>query len=677
MMLVALTATACLTPVIHDYYLFSVYHRDLNADFEKRCNQNWAAYTQGKVTCFDYEALLKYTQQKKDAQMTAYVKRLNQYVNGICSEMGNPWYYPSKEEINQNKAQLRTIRTQSQAALQTRLRSQNALMVMRCNMMLEQHEANIAFWKEWEGKLPNSVYRDMMRNIYAGALCHTGRQDEACQIFAEQGDMTSIRFCMYDNLTYAGIKKVFERNPNAASLPWLVQTYVNDAQTVLGNMMYSDEDTQEQIQLNKQYRNDVTNFIALANKAVATSQTPVLWKTAAAWMEFMYGDHKKAQKYIDEAVNMEGTPRMKDNARAIRFFITAANANKSSEKFDNYVAQELKWLEQMDKQDCQEETCWSTHYREVADRVIFEVLTDKYDQWKRPEIANALVGALPSQRGEYDSFNPHYSDFYFWRLDTLSGTDLEKYLVFTQQQQKGQLEQYLLSRTYTDKNFLTDLTGTRYLAEGNWKKAISFLQQVPLSFLDQQNICEYMNTRSYTTEQWMKSQLKSMSDQRGLTHLKRNMKLDFAREINQMEGQLSVAKNEKRQQLAYDIAVRLFQASYLGDCWFLTRYGHSVADEARKNEKDFVALAQQYLETASQSNQFLLKEKALYALGYIPTEPWQESVWDDQKMDYVLETRPNSSQYKALTQLTELYKKHPMSNYVSKCDVLKAFLKQQ
>ena len=84
---VAMQVMACAIPAFHDYYLFSVYSRDLSTHFEERSNQNWAAYTNGEVTKFDYEALLGYAQRKGDKQMVNYVRLLNEYANGICEQL--------------------------------------------------------------------------------------------------------------------------------------------------------------------------------------------------------------------------------------------------------------------------------------------------------------------------------------------------------------------------------------------------------------------------------------------------------------------------------------------------------------------------------------------------------------------------------------------------------------
>ena len=74
----------------------------------------------------------------------------------------------------------------------------------------------------------------------------------------------------------------------------------------------------------------------------------------------------------------------------------------------------------------------------------------------------------------------------------------------------------------------------------------------------------------------------------------------------------------QKKQLAYDIAVRFFQASFKGDCWFLTHYGWSCGDEQNPQEKDFLQAAVTYLNEAKTANNFELKQKSLYALAYIP-----------------------------------------------------------
>ena len=60
-------------------------------------------------------------------------------------------------------------------------------------------------------------------------------------------------------------------------------------------------------------------------------------------------------------------------------------------------------------------------------------------------------------------------------------------------------------------------------------------------------------------------------------------------------------------------------------------------------------------------------------MGYIPTDLWYDEEWDETEFKYYKKVRPQSKQYRDLSKLLSLYESHPMSDYVSKCDVLKEF----
>jgi hypothetical protein len=46
----------------------------------------------------------------------------------------------------------------------------------------------VTFWETVANQYIESVYKDMMKNIYAGALYKTGQESKAGELFAEQGD---------------------------------------------------------------------------------------------------------------------------------------------------------------------------------------------------------------------------------------------------------------------------------------------------------------------------------------------------------------------------------------------------------------------------------------------------------------------------------------------------------
>ena len=104
--------------------------------------------------------------------------------------------------------------------------------------------------------------------------------------------------------------------------------------------------------------------------------------------------------------------------------------------------------------------------------------------------------------------------------------------------------------------------------------------------------------------------------------LRSNAKADFCRYMNALLAQYGVARpGDTQDSIAYKLATAYFQASCYGDCWYLTRYYHSVGDTVLACEKDFAAEAVRYLEVCGRSQNIDMRRTALYALAYIPTDP--------------------------------------------------------
>ena len=216
----------------HNYYMMDVAPRNVNLlNLEERFNQYWKNYTGNEYTEYRWsqDKIMEAARQKNDTDMMAYLTHLNNYLD-ISHQLGETWDYPTKEQLAERRATLQNMRKAAESYKGARLRAQYALLAMRANMLLNDHEANISYWKAKGGSLPESAYKDMMRNIYAGALYHTGQKKEAFDIYAEQGDQTSIRWAMRKYRNLAGIQTIFEENPNAPTLYYLVQDFVNNVQ---------------------------------------------------------------------------------------------------------------------------------------------------------------------------------------------------------------------------------------------------------------------------------------------------------------------------------------------------------------------------------------------------------------------------------------------------------------
>ena len=230
---VAIGMMACSWVDTHNYYLFSVCSHE---EFSDRCNkltlQNWRAYMglDEEYYYFDADQVVESAQRQGDALMVSYVRQLQKYLKCASEAQQDTWDYPTKAQLADRSRRLLAIRAYAQGKLKTRLRSQHALLLMRCNMMLGRHSENVRLWEGTTSNFINSVYKDMMKNIYAGALLKTGQPDRAAALFAEMGDWASLMTMYYERRSYAAIRAEYERDANSAVLPFLLQDFVNNAQ---------------------------------------------------------------------------------------------------------------------------------------------------------------------------------------------------------------------------------------------------------------------------------------------------------------------------------------------------------------------------------------------------------------------------------------------------------------
>ena len=659
----AISASACIWVETTNYYLFRAYNpQEFRMHVDEVTTNNWKVYLGSNEQYFSFRAdeVKEFARSKGDLLMVSYVENLEKYLECAEAKCYESWNYPTKEELAERQKTLLSVRAYAQGKLKTRLRSQHALLFMRCNMMLGRHAENVTFWTTTASTMIESVYRDMMRNIYAGALYKTGSEEAAAAIFAEQGDWESLMTQYYERRSCKAIRQEYLNNPNSPVLPFLLTDFVNNAQEAI--------DTQNNELPGKLFIRDITKAEAqqmcqLATSVVSEGKTtnPVLWQSAKAWIEFMFGDHRQGIADIEKAVTMEGEERMKDNARVLRLYMTSVEATPGS-SFDDYLAQELEWIDKRSKED--------DSFLDPRTRLVHQVLVDKYSS--RPLTAVSLLKAI-------DSYN------YQYYIDTVRVESLLEYINYASTPAQTALDRYLKPHQKLDQNEMNDLVGTKYMRLCRWQEAAEWLTRVPVTYYNNRGYAVYAANRAWNVEPWITRQFLAeeveYSDQKW--QLKENPKLAFAREMAKMEGELNVTKGNKRQQLCYDLAVRYAQAHFSGDCWYLMRNGKSSYDSLRCNETDLAAKAVELLRQASQTKDAALKERTLFALcyGYLYFSEWQLQPWycdDPDSPAYQRLTNPKSRQYQAFAALADFERnnKAGVSKYVSNCDEFLQFKKK-
>jgi len=679
----------------HNGYMFSVFRNgDDYTQFSKDIDLYWANYANGKTSkwgtfYFDNTGSVRQAATDKgDTEMLNYLDLFDKYMEVANAVSQNVWDYPTKEQLAQRKQTLQEVLTTATAYKGKKLNGQYALLVMRANMMLGNDAASISYWEKKAKRLPADAWREAMRNIYARALYKTGKWREASDIYAEQGDMTSIKWMTRKYRNLAGIKWFYQMDANSPTLNYLVQDFVNNAQETIDMKPEEGDDEDWLFMIGAQaiYQQEVTDFISFANGVVKDGKTknPCLWRSATAMLHYLFGHQNEATADINEAMNLDGTPRMCDNARAIRLLV--ATKNKPSAQF---LVNEMEWLDSKISEE--DSSLYGNHYAMVKERVVYNGLAAEYDRIGNHNMATALYAMMENYQSSFDEYSyqrlcTNYSGEYATlRLDSLSADELIQYYKFLSSKRDDAFEQYVADHTDRNADYYNDRIGTKLMAEGRFAEAIPYLQKVSLSFLNKQAITFYMAQRDFNVERWFKRQplkYEPKYDDEGtlLTAtptLKNNPKIDYCRTIIDMQSRYDLMREgASKQQLAYELAVRYCQASYHGDCWYLTHYGKSISDSTIVGELDYIATTVKLLSESAKSTDKALRYHSLYAIATMPDDPWFTEGYDEN-YNLVHTINPQSRQYANLAALSRFANENPkvVDRYTTKCDVLARFRK--
>ena len=689
----------------HNRYMFSVLNRNTLNDapaYLSAIDSYWAAYT-GKTPSAGFYATFKdeiraTAQRKGDKAMAAYLTQLNRYL-AVCDACSlDAWDYPTKQQLATRRQKLNAILAAAKAYRGTALRQQYTLLQMRANMMLGLDAANLTLWTAKASHFKESPWQPAMQGLYARALLKSGQHLRACDIYALIGDTRSIKAAMGNYRNLAGIKAVFAKDANSPALTYLVQDFVNNVQETLDQKPQNadDEAWLRIIDAKAIYRNEAMQFVSFAQTAADKPEvkSAAMWLSAAAMVSYLFGNQQQAAALAGRATTADGTQRMHDNARAIRLLVST-RSNKPTREYTNYLLGEMKWLDEKIAKERATASEYSNHYTDVKDRVVHKGLEPLFRAAGHDNTALALCAMMNGEESDFytainraeaekegrgaDYYDPNmeYSPWseYFCKMDSLSADRLADYYRYLTAKHDSPFEQYCVSHSYRNADYFNDLIGTKLLAEGRFAEAAERLEKVPTTFLSRQNISVYAALRHYDTPRWFGKQ--RVEDTYKPVAVKRNIKLDYCRDMEQLISKYQLAREgEAKEQMAYDLAVRYYQASCYGDCWFLTHYYHSQSDSARAGEKDFAAEAVRLLTATAKSSDLNLSYRSTYALAFMPIEPWYVTTYD---ADYneVKVLRPASSQYAALNALSRFAAAHPaaIDDYTRRCDVLREFQK--
>ena len=700
-------------PRVHNYYMFDLsIPQGSDGDFRSGIIDFWMRYTgehralaeivnpAADVWTYenfffgqDCQNIMAAALRKRDKPMQQYIRQLIRYAHATAI-WEDRWDYPSAEEVRSSASTLAAIVAFSASQAHVRLAPQYALLHMRANLRLKRYSENVGFWESTASKLPPSPFRDYCESLYANALLSLDDDPEmekhawlARNIYARLGDTESLRLTFRNYRNPSGIAYVYARDPNSPVLSYLVQEFVNGTQETIDSQGNGGE--VEDKGLPPTYTEGVNRFLAFSEQVLREGKThvPCLWQSANAMLRYLQGDYPTAYAEASHAMDLAGTPRMKDVARCIKL-LCSTKCNDLTPSYARYLCGEFEWLDShLSRYATLSNNDNSNYYAYVSDRVTHLNLIPRYRALGRKDMVVALQGLTDFCKA--NPFTPErentpghstYNE-YVSAIDSLTADELVGYLKFLHARSADAFERYVVSHNCRDKAYFSDFIATKYIAEGRFAEALSWLKQVPMLYVNSQGSDYVHNVFDFTLPRWFTHQVAKEPETYDPNWreplLAQNYRVAFCRDMVQTMSRYRLSGTDvDRRFYAYELAKRYYQASVYGDCWYIARYGKHVGDSARTWEKDLAREALKYLGVCLDCahGDFKTIERSLYARAYILYNVeggnrwwWIYSVPIFFRTDEVREA------YDALADFC-IQNAGLVDSYITRCDVLKQFL---
>lgn len=496
-------------------------------------------------------------------------------------EMADPWYYPAKKDPQ--RMMLEEIAETSVAKTNTsELGRRYALQATRALLTLGRYQECIDFWErqpEWKG---SECIRTMSVRNVAGAYYHLGNKAKANELYGSIGDLPSL-ITTTDKGWKETLLAAYKYNPDDPALRDIVENNI-------GEDLY-----------------DTCLKIAREGRV----KDPNFWYYNAAYVEYTQGKLRKALATAKLAESSAGTEYIKESARVLRICIEAESLPYSS-TYESVILNHVKWLDSKIIEHIDEATEKTKIYgiermainesfyyfndmlrkvllgtvcpklirnhREVsalafanmADNRLLN-LVDSVAVYEYDEDHNANIRIIPMKTyrdgrkyDKNDFYNWHdYSDAFFQMMDTL---DVQKVIQYVESVDSPVREQqkYLNARSYTDRDYLNDIVGTRMLRIQRYGDAEKWIAKVSPEYQDRLNTAVYMDHDPFS---FLRDSLTDNS----------NYKYNFAKEMARLTR--VAASNEDLDAAALAVAkLAIGMRNSVDHCWPLTFY-HKFADD--------------------------------------------------------------------------------------------------
>lgn len=468
------------------------------------------------------------------------------------------------------------------------------------------------------------------------------------------------------------------------------------------------------------FNRDIDDFLKLSETVLQLPQLKdaALWASARAYIYYMCGDLDNAWAAIRDVRSMTAsTQTVADNARIIRLLIATTFVDDA--RMEQEIGGDLKWLVERYRTTFaaarEAERKYFKKY-ESDDNAVYG--DDDDADYEAYNVASSESGVLKTilTRLLVHGFGSHYDNVHNLNLEQLCyylTNDLEAQyyengpfcfyqlgdggvffttfsslsyaeqcafyrFLFEPSGESTPLQQYLRSLVEPVRADFQDFIGTRCINDGQWEEAQKWLEPLSLDYLSHQHIAPYTLLRNYTTEMWFKHVADKTEELQG-SRVTRNVKLDFCRDVLRARRELTKLTGEARYKKAYELATMLFQASFRGDCWWLTRYinfSEFMYEESPMRPEpltafDYIGEANKLLGEALATKDSQLKSRVLMARFFLAGRVPVKSADFDRDGNHYAGIDRKAPSWKAFLELNDFMSKHSdVDARISHCDVV-------
>lgn len=564
----------------------------------------------------------------KDTEVTAFLM-LAKRCETVRQSQNTAWYYPVEGDAVE--WELEEIIRQAGAYRGKRLYDRYTLQMLRAYIANRRYTECLNLWLERKNAFREGVIQEMAKGYVAGAYCHIGEIGMAEDMFFEIEDISSYLYCLNKRKAKLSSWDIFyyrcNKNPNGDKVFPCLQYLVHKEET------RSKEDSRIAF-------GALISFLSTEFKE-RQPDNRAAWYYTLSYAYDRIDIPEKAWKYIRLAEQYNPDPDLREAIRVFRIYLNVKHAQKYDIEFENELYRELVWLDNkivscldsvtrntiiesgISNHSCgMSQYYWNDMMRKIvisqvvplcqssgyytralqwlnyADNRIF-TLVDKVQTWEGEIVS---WQAYRSRKNIYNSYD--YCNDFFTNLDTLDVKYAER-LLHRMENPLCSLDTFLNERSYTDRQYLCEIIGTKLIASMRYGEAVVYLRSVSDGFIESRNIYSPLERDPFGRT--LKREVQG-----------KRYKLNFAEKMYTLEQRIRQADNPN-DKAEYMLTYALGVQNSILQCWVLTSYAYGIPhqfhnpsyDKNKRTQKELCLKVNQIKEHAFQL--FTDKERAAKA----------------------------------------------------------------